>query len=313
MKSFQEKENACRLLFEETQARLGRFYHLYTPGDNQEVLFTCDADFRYGMNVIASAALDTPGVRIITFEWMHNHIHVVLAGSQDAIRAFFELLRKRMRRHYALSGRTVSFERFEARLKEIEELESLRNVVAYCNRNNYVVDPEETPFSYPFGANGYYYNLRAKCAGTGRYGDLTIQQKRALFHSHSIDYPGDLPLVDGYISPAGYCDIRLGERIFRDARHYFQKISRDMEAYAAVAAGIGDALYYTDDELYAAACRICAKSFGATRPSQATWQEKVELARTLHFKYNASNKQLQRILRLDPGALNDMFPEMHLP
>ena len=308
MKSYREKEDACRLLFEDARARYGRFYHLFTPGDSQELLFTCEADFRFGMNVIASAALDTPGVRIVTFELMSNHIHVVLAGTQEAIRSFFSLVKKRLRRHYSLSGKTVSFDRFEAGLKETDDLDSLRNVIAYCNRNNYVVDPEETPFSYPYGANGFFFNPSSRAHLNPRYGDLTIHQKRAMMHSHAVDYPTDLPVIDGYLSPAGYCDISLGEKMFRDARHYFYKISRDLDSYASVAAGIGDTISYTDDELYAAACRICAREHGAARPSLVDYPSKVKLAQTLHYQYNASNKQLSRILRMEIRTLGEMFP-----
>lgn len=309
MKTFQEKENACRLLFEEIRASHGPIWHLYTPGNLQEIVFADVMDFRYGMNVLASAALDTPGVFIITFEIMSNHLHVVLAGSEAAVRAFFSLLKKRLRRHLALSGRTVSLACFEAGLKLVEDLESLRNVIAYCNRNNYVIDPNHTPFSYLYGANWLFFNPLVLGRPDCLYGDLTIQQKRSMFHSHTIDYPDTLPVRDGFVSPEGYCLYKIGEGLFRDARHYFHKISRDIEAYASVAAGIGETLFYTDDELYAAACRISSREYGMSRPSLIGRSEKMALARNLHFNYNASNKQLQRILRLDPHILNELFPE----
>jgi len=36
---------------------------------------------------------------------------------------------------------------------------------------------------------------------------------------------------------------------------------------------------------------------------------KIELAKKLHFDYNASNKQIKRILRLDEHIVNSLFPK----
>jgi len=38
-------------------------------------------------------------------------------------------------------------------------------------------------------------------------------------------------------------------------------------------------------------------------------QERVEMANTLHFDYHASNKQISRILKLDPYSVESMFPK----
>ena len=36
--------------------------------------------------------------------------------------------------------------------------------------------------------------------------------------------------------------------------------------------------------------------------------EKIEVAKNMHFEYNASNKQISRILKLDVTAVNALFP-----
>jgi hypothetical protein len=40
--------------------------------------------------------------------------------------------------------------------------------------------------------------------------------------------------------------------------------------------------------------------------------QRVEIARKLHFDYNASNQQIRRLLKLDISLLGEMFPEARL-
>ncbi len=110
-----------------------------------------------------------------------------------------------------------------------------------------------------------------------------------------------------YFSPASFCDIALGESLFRDARHYFHKISRDVESYREVAALVGDSIYYTDDELVSLVYGICMKEYGNAKPTLLTIAEKQKLARRLHFDYNASNEQIGRILKIHLSVLESMF------
>lgn len=37
--------------------------------------------------------------------------------------------------------------------------------------------------------------------------------------------------------------------------------------------------------------------------------QKIEIAKDLHHKYNASNKQIKRVLRLDETIIEELFPK----
>ena len=54
---------------------------------------------------------------------------------------------------------------------------------------------------------------------------------------------------------------------------------------------------------------ICSKDFKVRSVVELTVDQKLELAKKLRFGYNASNKQIVRILRLDEYVVNSMFPE----
>ncbi len=301
--SYQEQEYQCERLFSSREP----FFHLCTPGDAAAQLFENEADFRFAMNLVAFCTHLIPDMIVITFEVMRNHIHLVGEGTIERGEEWFSQFRRRLLRYYQSIGRVLDLNAFKADIFPIGDLSFLRNTIAYVNRNGYVVHPYHTPFSYPWGANRFYFNPDARLRTDGVYGDLTFRQKRDLFFSHSIEYPANHFLVDGYISPVSYCQLDLGEGVFRDARHYFSYVSRNVEAYRDIAKLLGDSVFYTDDELYTIVRQLCRDRYGSSRPETLTMDAKQEMARLLHFDYKAGNKQIMRMLRLEERTVTALF------
>lgn len=280
-----------------------------TPGNKQAVIFNEREDFVYAMTLVAMCACDCPGIRIITFELMSNHVHFIICGSKKDVLAFFDLFKKRLQRYLSSNGKVVDLTHFDCgEPYPIDNLESLRNQIAYTNRNNFVVDPDQLPFAYPYGANSYFFLSIAKERQHGRYGDLSILQKRRFVHSKQIDYPDSYTIVDGFFSPVNYCRLDIGEGVFRDARHYFNKLSKGVESYRDIAAMLGDTVFYTDEELLDIIKQFCQEKHGGQRASLLGRNEKLELARLLHFNFNADNAKIARLIRLPVETLNELFP-----
>ena len=95
--------------------------------------------------------------------------------------------------------------------------------------------------------------------------------------------------------------------LFRDARHYFTKISKHIESYDEIAKMIGEQIYYTDDDLFSIVCSLASKKYDCKVPSQLQKNEKMELAIILHREYNAGIKQIQRMLKIDAAILSAFF------
>ena len=261
------------------------------------------------MNLVARCACDCPDIKIVSFEIMSNHVHFILCGDEIKVQTFFVLFRKRLMRYFSETGDKTDFSHFGCRqLIPIETLESIRNQICYTNRNNFVADPGHTPFSYPYGANGYYFHSGMKQRVDRRFGDLGTKKKRELLHSRETGYPDDYIIVDDYISPVNYCRLDIGEGVFRDARHYFHKLSKNVESYKDIAAIVGDAIFYTDDELSDVLFTICRERYGDKRPSILNKDEKVAIAKELHYSYNADNSQIARMLKLDLEIVRQFFP-----
>ena len=308
-RSFSDKENRCKKVFDWTRRKFGPVWHLCTPGHIQQVIFRKKEHYTYGMTLVAMCAYDSPNVRIITFELMSNHVHFVLCGEKEYVLAFFALFKKRLQRYFSSINEKVSLNNFVCGEPiVIDNLESLRNQICYTNRNNFVIDPDQTPFSYPYGANGYFFLNVAKSRKECCFGDLTEREKRAFLHSRSADYPLDYIIVDNYFSPVNFCRLDIGEGIFRDARHYFNKLVKNVESYKDIAETLGDTIYYTDDELSDVLYRICRDKFEGQRPTLLTRDEKLELARTLHYDYNADNAKIVRLIGLSRTVVDALFP-----
>ena len=307
--SFGDRENRCLRIFQWVLGHCEGIWHLCTPGEGQPTIFSEKGDYAYMMTLIALCSYELGSVKIITFEVMGNHLHVHMSGSHDDVLAFHDMLVRRLRAHFSKQGRPVDLSRFGCpTVIPVNSLESLRNQIVYINRNNFVVDPDQTPFSYPYGANSYYFSPAAKRCSDGTFGGMLIHDRRKLVHSRNIDYPDSWIMYDGYVSPVSYVRLDIGEGVFRDARHYFHKISRDIESYREIADQLGDSVYYTDDELNTVIYRTCRQSYNCNAPSLLPSSAKLELAKTLHYDYNADNKKIARLLKLEKGLVDELFP-----
>jgi len=304
MATFYEAENLCQFYY----SQLGPCWHLYTP-ENFEIILTSKSDFALAMTIFGIAALLFPDVKILTFELMGNHLHVTLAGPESSIRNFFSLFWSTLVKNYAAAGRYLDKNRMQCNLRAIESCDDLRNVIVYNNRNGFLVRPEFSPFSYPYGANSYYFNPVTRDYYSANKEGMSIREMVRIFRSHSVrSLTGAVFTLYGYVCPLCFCDIDYGEKLFRDASHYFYCLSRNVESQKKIAREIGDRVFYNEDELYSAANSISRNKFGLII-AQLPVDSKMILAKTLHYDYNASNKQLQRILKLDATVLSSMFPQ----
>ena len=309
-------ESSCEAAF----AKGGPFWHLYTVGEKMELIFTGLADFLFGNALLGLCAARFPRCRILTYAIMSNHLHVILAGPEEDVLAFFALFKERLSRYLASQQRYCRMQNFDAELFRIPDLRALRNEIIYVNRNGYVVSPDCTPFSYWWCAGMYFFNPMAALLPSRTIASLTIRELRAMFHCRDVEFPKHFRILEGFrpnpvepsapiLLPNSFCAIREAENYFRDAHQYFRRLGRDQEAFSEVARRLGDRIFLTDDELFGAVCAFCAKDYDNPNPALLPAAQKQEVARRMHFDYNASNKQIQRMLKLSSAAVDALFPK----
>lgn len=239
---------------------------------------------------------------------MGNHLHFAMGGMREQILEFIHFLQLKLCAHSALTASSQDIRKLSFKVFKIENLDNMRNVIAYINRNGSVVSSNYSPFSYPWGSNRYFFNPEAVVRYSTCGKEATYAQKRELFRSNLLAKTENIILLDGYVSPLCYCHIEAAEGFFRSCRHYFQCISRNVEAAKDIAKSIGENIFYHDDELYSILASICSKKYGTVSVAELPSTQKTEIAKILHYDYNASNKQISRLLKIGIDVVNLLFP-----
>ena len=69
-----------------------------------------------------------------------------------------------------------------------------------------------------------------------------------------------------------------------------------------------DLVFLTDEELYSAVSMVCKKNYNTKQPSLLAAKEKVEMAKIMHYEYNATNRQIKSILKMEMHIIESLFP-----
>lgn len=300
---FARLENLCQFRFEEA----GDCFHVCSR-ENHPVLFRTEDDFKTAMNVVAFASLMCSDLKIYTFEIMDNHLHFAMSGQRSRIEMFLHILVAKLASRPELATSSGDIKGLSFDIYQIDSVGNLRNVIAYVNRNGPVINPDESVFTYKWGANRYFFNpealLRFKDCGK----ITTFRERRLLFRSDDFSCEKPIIVLDGYVSPLCYCSISEAQNFFPSNRHYFYSVSRNIEASLSVAKIIGERIFYSDTDLFAHITSKCSKEYNCSTISSLSKESKIELARELHFNYNAGNKQICRLLKLDMTVVSALFP-----
>lgn len=278
MRKYRDLEAYCESRF----LQGGPYWHIYTPGVETPVLFGVKEDYIFMMNLICQSAVATDGMEIIAFEVMSNHLHIVVSGEESFARMFFAFLDKRLRRcAKSLTCKEIPSS-FEARYKEIDSLQSLRNTIVYVNRNGFVTDRNYTPFTYPWGTGKYYFNG----ADFGEVNtNLNVNEMRRMFRGRAAIFPDTYQVNDGYILPSSYCNLELGMSLFRDAHHYFFMVSKNIEAYGELALELNDGEYLTDTELVFQVVKLLKSDYNVNSLRDLGKSQKYDIARRLVLSF----------------------------
>ena len=302
--SFSEKERVCESIFMGN----GPYWHVYTDGTKMQNIFCCEEDFKTAMWILAASLHMSKGVKALTFELMGNHVHLILAGQrEDCIKAF-ELFATKLKLAFPKRQRAIDWGKFKMDILPIESLQALRNEIIYTNRNAFVANAAYTPDSYPWGGGCAFFCSWLKYLVTTPFGELPILTQRALLHTKKIAPFADLKEFSSIPFIPSFCDIILGESMFRDPRSYFNSLTRNAEAFSQIASRLKDTIFLTDEELYSVICSHISKEYSIKTPTLLSAQQKIDTARHMHFHYNATNQQLRRMLRMELSVLEELFP-----
>ncbi len=300
---FFDRESDCEYRFK----RNAPFWHICTPGENQTIIFQSNEDYHYGITALGLAKAKFHDVEIYTYALMSNHLHLILSGTKEQCIQFIQYYKRLLMIYFSRTKQLRNLASFdEAQCIAITDLRMLRNEIAYVNRNGFVEYVCPTPFAYEWGCGRYYFTIPQPV--NREFNTLTIREKRAILHKSDVTLPDNYTVDEKYLDPRSFCNFHKGELYYNPEQQYFIMLSRNFEAFSAIAERLGDQNFLTDNEIYPAACMISNSEFGVKTPSLLPSEDKIKLVRILHDKYHASNKQIARVVSIPVATINQLYP-----
>ncbi|MBO8473643.1 MAG: hypothetical protein IAB81_08490 [Bacteroidetes bacterium] len=180
------------------------FYHFYTDGRCQSLIFRDAEDFIRGMNAVAFSVQVCQSVSVVAFCLMDNHVHFVLKGISgdvsDFAKCFKRLLSIQLANKY-LKPEPLRYAK--SGFKEILDPYHLKVTVAYCLRNPFMAGIVPHPVKYPWSSSKCYFNGSLSC-DLHNIGELGTRQCRELFKTRLKLPSGYLFDKSGVIVPENY-------------------------------------------------------------------------------------------------------------
>ncbi|MCR5519717.1 MAG: hypothetical protein K6F21_05240 [Bacteroidales bacterium] len=285
----------------------GTMFHLSTEPIEDEVVFSVDSDYITVINLIA-LAICCSHCKLLALAIMSNHLHLILEGTKEECLAFFEDLRNRLQKVFSRHGRGGLIARMKPNLVDIENLNQLRNEIAYVIRNPFVVRTDVNPFSFKWCSGYLYFNPMLKIEGAP-VNDLKGRAWREFSHSRNEEMPHKSFFVkDGIAEMASFVDYMRVEQFFDNARQFVMWVLRNVEGQVEAALRHGEIPRLNDEELFGLSCKICRSIYRVNSPKELSYDNKKHLALKLKREYGASNGQVARCSNLLLSEVNKMFP-----
>lgn len=299
--NYGEREQFCELAFSSG----GPYFQLCMDALPFDI-FTCEEDFKTGMNMLA---VSVAGCRVVVYNeiLMSNHGHLILGGEEAECLIVFSGFKRRLR-HFDLSrGYKGRLDDWKASLWPITTLRQMRNEIVYVSRNSYVAIKDTTPTGYPWGSGDLFFNDNLRNYYSVPFNSLPARFRRTVCHSHEIEMPAGYRFGNGMILPSSYVDKAGTEAFFNTANQYFSMLARHAEADVEIARRINEPVVLPDDEMFST---VSSWSLAMYKKGikELTLSERLELAKRMKYNAASPNGQIARILSFRKTEIDNLFP-----
>lgn len=271
------------------------YYHVYTKGLEDDVIFRCDEDYVAGMNYVP-VVLNGKDIFVLAFVLMSNHFHFILyATQQDAIEfinAYKILVSRYIFEKYGVSE---LLRKVKAGVSVIrDESEELKEKIAYVLNNPTAAGINCFATGYEWGSGRCYFSGIRRQDMNVPLSSYSVRAQRTLLHSH-VKLPQDYMVTSrGYINPMSYVDWSQVERLFCrvTSLQYHLNMSgknKNPSRYSLV---------FSDELLINVIAQMLDKQYGGLPVSELSAESLRFLVKDINRRFNSSAKQLARVLAL---------------
>ena len=283
-------------------------YHICSDGTRVSVLFELPKDKVFAMNLIAALA-HKYHLRVYCPVVMDTHFHLVGQGRAEDIASFITQMKRLLTMYFHRTGRDYLLkDGIWIHPEPIRDDIELMQKIIYAFRNPMDAGYPFLPEDYPWGVGRLFFHPVPELKGK-RVGDMTVRQKRELFHTR-MDIPDDWRLDEnGMIVPSCFVDVDAVLELFGSPKRFIAFLfvrKKDLAEQEA-----NDARVFLekrgDSELNAEANTEGERQFGRLI-SELTQAERIQVAKILwQNRRTLSRKQLARAVKMNPAIIEAVF------
>ena len=270
----------------------------------RQLLFRSEKDYVYGVNTLAIGTLKFK-IFLLCYVLMDNHLHILVKGRYSDCLAYYRWVAHRLAmmlaKEYGVRG---LIKQDAADVQAVPDTQALLNEVAYLLRNSYKARIE-SPFCYRWTPAEVYFNtFRDLIKGKRVSGS---EEAKAILGTH-MDIPHNWEHHQGMILNKCFVDYRFVERAVGSGIALFDRLRKyDLESSMALSHGFEERISFTDSEMQEKILAICRKELHVDSHHQLSRKDLLFLARTLARRFSCPQKQIARLLSIDPSLLETIL------
>lgn len=279
--------------------KCANFYHVYTKGLEDNLIFRERQDYITGMNYIALCTFIS-GIDMLAFSLMSNHFHFVIYGTMEEARLFMNQYKWHISRYLNKRHGSIKLLRHvKTGYKLIEHSgETLKTVIAYVLRNHIKAGINHSVQGYEWSSGHCYFAGTDLLACTVPLCDLGTREYRKLMHTKTRLNSSYRINGRGYIEPASYVNVTFVESCYGRVQ------SLDYFIYKAGGSRTKEGPVDFSDKLVMSGLQeILNKKYDLAELTELNDSMKRDVMMLLKRQFNCSPKQLARIMKM---SLNDV-------
>lgn len=278
-----------------------RYFHVYTKGLEDDIIFKERADFIAGMNYVP-VAMAGLCIDLLAFVLMSNHFHFIIYADKHECERFIDnykrLVSRYVRNKYGTSKILRAVKTSCCVIEQADE--GLKRLIAYVLNNPVKAGINCMPQNYEWGSGRCYFTNYEDKSFLRRLSEFGVRQQIAILRS-GVKLNQDYIITDsGYIDPQSYIDFKSVERIFVRARsmEYFLSVSNKTS-------GDKDGpVSFSDSLVLSGLGEILEKKYGVENVSDLSIEVRRKVVLEIRKQFNSTPKQLARVLKC---SLNEII------
>lgn len=198
-------------------------WHVYSDGTRADIPFNTDEDKLYAWNSVAVCA-EIAGVRVWVLTVNDTHLHSMVKGVKVRIKRFRNVLQQRLQKWFPGQGIY-----FACDPVEMHDEVLIKFMYVYRNCLDFF---RKLPGEYAWGSGNIYFSEKRHFFKGRRIGDMSVRERRRLFHTKTAIPAHWMCDYEGRILPESFIDFVAVEQFFRSVFTFiaFMHIKKDDEA-----------------------------------------------------------------------------------